>query len=312
MTHPLLFDLIRAEWNADLPAPAAALVRALVDHGGANVAAVLFYGSNLRSGDTEGVLDFYVLLDRLTPWRNSRPLAAATRLLPPSVEYWEVPWQGHTLRGKVAVMGLDQFAQATRFDSLDTTIWARFAQPVMLAFARDNAARDGALRAVTQAVTSAARWAALLGPGAGAPRDFWEALFKATYAAELRVEKTSRGVSLVDHAADRYAGLLSPAWAAARIPFEDLPDGQIRPLLTADERQNALHGWDLRRRLGKVLNIARLVKAAFTFQGGVDYLLWKLHRHSGVRLDLSPWQRRHPILAAPGILWKLRRMGVIR
>lgn len=307
-----LTDLLSTEWNTELPPPAAAMVAALVDHGGGTVSAVLFYGSNLRSGDVEGVLDFYVLVDNLVHWRDNRPLALATRLLPPTVEYWELPWQGHTLRAKVAVMGSDQFAQRTRFDRLDTTIWARFAQPVLLAFARDDAARGQALDAVAQAVASAARWAALLGPETGTARDYWEALFKATYSAELRVEKATRGVSLVDHAADRYAALLAPAWVAARVPFQDIQGDQHRPLLSQAERTRGAAAWGWRRRFGKALNIARLVKAAFTFTGGVDYLLWKLHRHSGVRLELTPWQRRHPILSAPGILWKLRRMGAIR
>ncbi|MFV3073232.1 hypothetical protein [Niveispirillum fermenti] len=309
---PRLADLIRTEWQAPLPDPAAALVRALRDHGGDNVAAVLFYGSNLRSGDVEGVLDFYVLLDRLTPWRDSRSLAAATHLLPPSVEYWEVPWQGHVLRAKVAVMGIGQFAAANRFGGWDTTIWARFAQPVLLAHARDAAATGRVLAAVAQAVSTAGRWAALLGPAQGTARDYWEALFMATYAAELRVEKAARGVSLVDHAADRYTALLVPAWQAAGITCEEKAGGILLPLMGQTERTRGVRAWARRRLFGKGLNVARLVKAAFTFQGGVDYLLWKLHRHSGMRLELTPWQRRHPVLSAPGILWKLKRMGAIR
>lgn len=309
---PRLADLIRTEWEAPLPEPAAALVQALLDHGGDNIAAVLFYGSNLRSGDVEGVLDFYVLLDRLIPWRDSRPLAIATRLLPPSVEYWEVPWQGHVLRAKVAVMGIGQFAGATRFGGWDTTIWARFTQPVLLAHARDHEAGDRVLAAVAQAVSTAGRWAALLGPARGTARDYWEALFQATYAAELRVEKAARGISLVDHAADRYATLLAPAWQTAGIAWAEDDGGLLRPLIGQAARTRAARAWNRRRLFGKGLNIARLVKAAFTFRGGVDYLLWKLHRHSGVQLVLTPWQRRHPVLAAPGILWKLKRMGAIR
>lgn len=312
MTADRLPTLIREEVTGAIPAPAAAMVDALVTHGRGCVTSVLFYGSNLRSGDVEGVLDFYVLVDRLTQWHNSRPLALATRILPPTVEYWELPWQGHMLRAKVAVLRDDQFLDATRHDGLDTTIWARFAQPVLLAFARDGAASDYAITAIAQAVTSAARWAAMLGPEQGSPRDYWTALFKATYAAELRVEKAARGVSLVDHAADRYAALLAHAWDAAGIAFTPTDGNMLRPVLTDIDRSRRHRAWAGRRRFGKVLNITRLVKAAFTFNCGVDYLLWKLQRHSGVKLDLTPWQRRHPVLAAPGILWRLRRMGAIR
>ena len=56
----------------------------------------------------------------------------------------------------------------------------------------------------------------------------------------------------------------------------------------------------------------RLVKAASTFTGGPDYLAWKIERHSGVKVELTPWQRRHPILAAPGMFWRLYRRGAFR
>jgi hypothetical protein len=64
--------------------------------------------------------------------------------------------------------------------------------------------------------------------------------------------------------------------------------------------------------VGKLLNLARLVKAAFTFQGGLDYVLWKVKRHSGVEIQVTDWQRRHPVLAAPSLAWKLYRRGAFR
>jgi hypothetical protein len=44
----------------------------------------------------------------------------------------------------------------------------------------------------------------------------------------------------------------------------------------------------------------------------MDYVAWKVERHSGVRIDVKPWQRRFPLLAAPGLYLKLRRLGVLR
>ena len=68
----------------------------------------------------------------------------------------------------------------------------------------------------------------------------------------------------------------------------------------------------LRHALGKPLNFVRLMKSAYTFDGGVDYVLWKIERHSGVRMVLTPWQRRHPILASPWVFWQLKKRGAIR
>ncbi len=78
------------------------------------------------------------------------------------------------------------------------------------------------------------------------------------------------------------------------------------------DRRWAQLRWAGRRVLGKTLSVLRLIKSAFTFDGGVDYILWKIERHSGVRLPVSPWQRRHPLLASPVFLWRLYRLGAIR
>jgi hypothetical protein len=70
--------------------------------------------------------------------------------------------------------------------------------------------------------------------------------------------------------------------------------------------------WLLRRLQGKALSFLRLAKASWTFAGGADYLAWKISRHAGVPVEFSPWERRHPLLAAPVVLWRLTRRGVIR
>src|SRR3546814_9113514 len=73
--------------------------------------------------------------------------------------------------------------------AIDTTIWARFSQPVACAWARDADARSAVVTDVTQAVVNAARWAARLGPKSGTANDYWQQLYQHTYAVELRVER---------------------------------------------------------------------------------------------------------------------------
>lgn len=70
--------------------------------------------------------------------------------------------------------------------------------------------------------------------------------------------------------------------------------------------------WAWRQRLGKPLNLVRLMKAIFTFDGAMDYALWKVERHSGVRPEVTDWERRHPLLAMPGLYRRLRKMNVLR
>ena len=62
-----------------------------------------------------------------------------------------------------------------------------------------------------------------------------------------------------------------------------------------------------RARLGKPLSLLRLAKATTTFDGAADYAAWKLHRHTGITLEVTPFRSRYPLLAAPGALFELWR-----
>jgi hypothetical protein len=68
----------------------------------------------------------------------------------------------------------------------------------------------------------------------------------------------------------------------------------------------------VRRLQGKALSVLRLLKASFTFDGGLPYLAWKIERHSGVRIEITPFMRRFPRLGAIGALWRTWRLGGVR
>jgi hypothetical protein len=63
---------------------------------------------------------------------------------------------------------------------------------------------------------------------------------------------------------------------------------------------------------GKILSVLRLLKASFTFDGGLPYLVWKIERHSGVKVAITPFMRRFPRLGAIGTLWRTWRLGGFR
>jgi hypothetical protein len=253
-----------------------------------------------------------VLLDTVSAWPGPFLARIANRLLPPNVGYLEFDHQGQSLRAKYAVMSSAQFRRRLRKQSLDTTIWARFCQPVLCVWARSPQDRAVTAELVSGAVITAARWAMELGPQAATAEEFWRGLFALTYAAELRVEKSGRPQDIVGKHADRYAALLPLALDSAGVAFASGAEGRLQPALDASQRLRARRSWAWRARLGRPLNILRLLKAAFTFEGAMDYVVWKIERHRGVRIQVSPWQRRFPLLAAPGLYWQLRRRGILR
>lgn len=306
-----LLDLVAAELSRPLTPGVGTFGEHLV-RGRTGALAVLFYGSTLRTGDLDGLLDYYIIVDHLSNWHDNRLAALANGWLPPNVSYETFDHAGKPLRAKVAVLSLAQFQRGMRNESFDTTLWARFAQPVGLVWARDIDARRSIESVIGEAIINAAHWAAILGPEHGTAGQYWSELFRHTYAAELRVEGAStRSKSLIDHEIDRYTRLLPLAWRCAGLDFT-LRSQRLTPRLTDRDRRQGRRAWALRHRLGKPLNMARLLKATFTFRNGADYVAWKVERHSGYKLELNDWQRKHPLLAAPVVLWKLRRNRVIR
>ena len=268
-------------------------------HAGAAVA-TLFYGSCLRQGggmapDADGVLDFYLLVDRYGGAYPGRALlAAANAVLPPNVFYVETPWQDGVLRAKYAVMTLGRFARGASRRSLQPMVWARFSQPARLLWAADDETRRALVAALADAVVTMVARAAPGGDGVAA--EIWPRAFAASYRAELRPEPAGHARALFEADRERYERLTP--WALA--------------LAGGGGSGNSGVPWFIRRVAGKLLNGLRLIKAAFTYAGALDYLLWKVERHSGVRARATPWQRRHPLLAAPALAWRLYRRGALR
>ncbi len=298
---------IRTAFERPVEPAVAAFARRLAAKSRVPVQAVLFYGSNLRTGSLEGVLDFYILtqgpqVEKIWPRVSYHEWSCGEN------DAQEEDLPRADLRAKVATMPLETFRAAAAGECLDTTIWARFVQPSALVWSRDEEAAEAAVAAVAGAAMTAARLAIALGPETGTPEDYWRALFRATYAAEFRVEKAGREDSILSANRDHFDGLLSLALLAQGIGFARAgPTGKIRPECDPVTRARTLAWWRRRQRLGKPYNVLRLVKASTTFDGAARYAAWKIERHTGVPIAVTPWRERHPVLAAPGVLWSLWR-----
>jgi hypothetical protein len=244
---------------------------------------VLAYGSALRdSTPTDTLIDFYILVGHERDLRSGVILTLLSRVVQPNVYYAEHVVDGTKLRCKYAVMTLDAFARGVSTDMANPYFWARFAQPTRLVWCRDDAARRGTTNAVATAMATACANAMGLAPAA-APAAQWTVLFENTYRTELRPEAANRAASIVEAQSSHYATISAAA-------------SDIAPVRGH---------WGLRRAQGKALSLLRLGKNAFTFQGGADYAAWKISRHSGVTIEVTDWQRRHPFLAGILILPKL-------
>ena len=272
--------------------------------------AVLYYGSTLRDAQLDGLmLDFYLIVADYAQAFDTQWLARANRLLPPNV----FPFEHGGLIAKYAVLSEEDFARLASSRTRNVSVWARFAQPSRLVWSAEAAASEKAIDSVMQAAP-ALLWAARpCLPDRIEPLDLWRQSFALTYAAELRAERKGRAGSVVDADPDRYRAFTAPALAAAGLAAHIVDDRLIfdRPMSPA-ERAQGKRAWARRRREGKALTLLRLAKASATYAGGIDYLAWKIGRHSGQPVEIKPWQRKWPILGALTLLPKLIARGAVR
>jgi len=283
-----LIDLVRAELSIPVDPRVAAMAQAIAAQYPGSARAVLFYGSCLRESELDGLmLDFYLIVSDYGDAYPKRWMAAANRLIPPNV----FPFQHGGLIAKYAVLSEADFHRLNGAETRNVSVWARFAQPSRLVWAVDDTAQGRAVAAVGRAAPTLL--AAAGSVDGEAPLDWWRRAFALTYSVELRAERSGRAQSVVDADPNRYQRFSLPAMAA-------IPIGA---------RGGA---WARRRLEGKALSIVRLAKASLTYAGGIDYLAWKINRHAGTKIEIKPWQRRWPLVAAITLVPRLMKSGAIR
>ena len=292
------------------------LVNTLLSNYGAAVQAILFYGSCLRTGDDRGgLVDLYVLVDS---YRSAFPksiLAVLNKILPPNVFYLEIPYTDRTVRAKYAVLSMADFSCGTSKRWFHSYIWGRFAQPIGLLYARNDQIARRIQAALAQAVLTFVERVLPRVPSPFRARDLWRMGWEMSYRAELRAERPEKLVRLFEDAPDYYKQITQTALDILSFPFDiQKENGAYLYTTTIPDRSRRMSqlDWIVRSWQGKLLSALRLLKGLLTFRGGIDYVLWKIERHSGVKVEVPLKLKRHPFLATCVIFWRLYRRGAYR
>jgi hypothetical protein len=317
MTDPQGLSSVIRGFSSSADSPEIDALRvALLDKYGESVLALLFYGSCLRSGNhLDGLVDLYVVVDRYRRAYGRWLPALANKLLPPNVFYMEVPYAGKTVRAKYAVISMRDFRKANSMRCFHSYFWARFAQPTGIAWVRDDNTRTTLHEVFSEAITTFLNRVLPALEGTFSIREAWQQGLLMTYGAELRAEKPGRITALYTANTAYYEKIFVNALPRLRfrvVQESAEPASEFTIGISAMQRAWNRTGWFVRKIQGKVLSVLRLLKALFTFQAGVQYILWKIERHSGVRAQVPPRLGKHPLLASLVLFWKIRRRGGFR
>ena len=266
----------------------------------------------LRQGDVQnGLVDFYVLVDEYSKAYHRSWYTVFNVLLPPNVFYLALPEQEGGARAKYAILSLADFQKSTSMQWFHSYFWGRFCQPTQVVFTKNQEIAQQVWEGLARAtVTFCTRVLPML-PPAFDTKMLWQTGLRLSYRAELRAERTD-AVARLYEASSRYFERVTRVVITA-MPFHlEIRPELFHAMIPARVRFFCRVGWGVRTIQGKLLSLLRLIKGVMTFQGGVDYIIWKIQRHSGITVEVTPRLRQYPLLAGWVVMWRLYRKGAFR
>jgi len=279
----------------------AAELGALPDGG---VEAVVFYGSRLhRAGpDLHSAVDFVVVVsdygrfyrvlrkERLIH-RPALVMRLLARVLPPNSIGFR-PESGPL--AKCLVISSDHLARAVGPNRRDHFMLGRLSQAVEIVWARDMEARVRVEKLLGEARARVWEWLTPFLPDAFDVFALGRLMLQVSYATELRPEEPDRALQVHEAQEGGLRSLLSELLKAAT------RDGILQR--TGDwYRLAAPVSSATRRRVRRYLrrsqrrSTARWFKHIVTFDGWLDYVVWKVERRTGQTVRLGFWERRWPL-----------------
>lgn len=299
-----------ADLDAGISAQAAKLTTLIADSFGEVTAAIIHYGSQAHTDSPKlaSTYDFFVIVDdnaaayraftaRQKPRFSARTATILAGLLPPSIIGVTLSDEGSSdaLRGKCAVLSLSDFVVACAPGSKDHFTRGRLFQPARLAWVRDHGARLAVEDALIAARSSTFEWVRPHLPATFDTAAYCRTLLATSYAAEIRAETNDRHAEVF--AAERsllvslYDALLTQLVADGVLQQEGNVYRQTR---AASPLERARVSWYFRRSKGRAM--LRWGKSILLYDRWLDYLREKAERRTGRPIELSPRERRWPLI----------------
>ncbi len=261
---------------------------------------IVFYGSCMRSRDyDDAMLDFYVIVEDYRQAYSNRWYSIANSLLAPNVFYQQVQVDGRIYRAKYAVISKSALSSSVK--SFHPYFWARFTQPLAIIYMSHEQIKKWLVETQCVAAKTFTNSIVDVLEREFSSENLWVKGLQLTYGAELRAETMQRASLIYDSQSEFYDGITQSLF----------PNNQVE-LLTVRTKFLASLKWKLRKILGKLLSVLRLMKATTTFVNGVDYIAWKIERHTGEEVVVSEKLRKYPLLYCWPLLFKFYKQGKIR
>ena len=296
-----------------------AAVRRLAAAAGDSLVGLVFFGSR-RTGaarkDAWSAYDLFVVVAGYRPFYAALRRAGLTGKRPgllTLVSGWLPPTQCSLrfedlgVHVKAAVIRYDTYRRETSPRRRDHFCIGRLFQPTLVLHARDEAARQGILDGLSEAVRETWAWSRPWLPGRFGAEAYGRSALGTSMRWEVRPEPAGR------------ADALWLAQKSLQVPviealLEELArGGELAPVAALEWTPTRPVGALERLRLeiyfrrSIVRSTTRWLKHVVTFEGWLDYIVRKASRHTGEPIELTDRERRWPLVFLWGRLFAYLR-----
>ncbi len=301
------FPRSSAEPADHIPPEVRDIVWLLEDACGRNVIGVIFFGSRLvgTSPDEASAADLFVVVGnylmfyesigtRLPAARHSGIMAALNRALPPNIIYLNDPG-GLRAGAKCFVVSESDLALGLSADARDHFFRGRLAQRVHVVYARSEKDRQALDTRIDAARHLTLSWVPLYLDAPFSVLDYCRRMMEVSYASEIRPEARTRVREVFDAQASFFRFVYGRVLQAGVRDGRLVVEGDLyRPAKKAGWRERMRAARFFRR--SKLRATLRWFKYMLTFDDWLDYIVRKIERRSGERIELTRAERRFPAI----------------
>ncbi len=281
---------------------------------GSNLVAVIFFGSFLSSVTRKqsSFRDFFVILDTYKSAGGGFE-RLMHRVLPPDLYRVTLKMpDGSASECKYYLLSVDHLIKTTGPEAPDMYVLGRLSKQVACVYQRNQAAKMLVARCLASAAEMAFRYAAAIMDRPMQKQELFKLVLQLSYMAERRLEDERKIEELFnagEHYYNRVYGELLERLVQEGLS-QSMPDGRYRrtPGTEGITRGQARRFLKRSRRRAKL----RWPKMIITVDNWMDYLIAKLERTHGVKIDLPDWERKTWFITGWRHYIKLKRQGKIR
>lgn len=282
-----------------------------------NIDAIILYGScvNQITRKPTSYPDFYILLSSYKNVFKKRKFLnfLLAGILPPSSFFlYQKNPDNSFLKCKYNLIKTSRFLKEISLSPSDFYNLGRFGKKTIILYVKNKKIENQLISAFENAVRLNLKIASCLLEGKLSLDEIVIKTLSISYLADYRVERDTKVSELFNSEKNFYLSLY-------KVILEDMiKKGEVKILKKEGEVYLFKEHWlnRIKAKLfilwSKIRSVMRWPKGILTFDNYVDYLIDKIERAKGIKIELSERERKYPLIFGWKYFFRLKRQGMIK